>query len=143
MSSELAQTIGALERGLRTLLDKQISQEMLDFSQWTILVRLAKEDWLEVTRLMEFHTQEYIADPAETRLALDSLVERKMVQFSQVRPGHISLTEEGQSILNRVKVHIAKHMEELMEGLDPDHLRLVTEVLRMLRRRLSLTLSSA
>lgn len=143
MSSELAQTIGALERGLRTLLNKHIDREMISFSQWTILVHMAKGDWLDARHLIEFHTQEYIAGPAETRLSLDKLVERKLVQFSQVRSGHVSLTEEGRNLLNRVRVHIAEHMEELTDGLDPDHLRLATEVLKILRRRLSLKLSSA
>lgn len=104
--------------------------------QWALLVRLWREDGLTQTDLAD----RTFRDPAGVTRLVDALAGRGLVRRgadpTDRRVRRVWLTPEGRA-LEDVLVPVARSLvEELMDGLDPEAVRITRDTLRALAGRL-------
>lgn len=125
MTSTITKTIGATERTLRALLDRELATVPLTFEAWTLLVFL-NQGTTRATLVEKLLAGGIVADPEAAKAALEPLVTRGWVHEDG---GLCRLTETGQLEFGTVALGVSSVVAAVLEGIDEGALNQAEAVL--------------
>jgi DNA-binding MarR family transcriptional regulator len=135
----LPPVIGQAERGLDALLEPLLAEAKLSFTEWTTLIFLDAAEPMTADEVVDRHVASGVASREAAGSAIDRLRSAGLIAPPD-GPGRLSLTENGQGVLGRVRRAVDEIAGALFAGLPPadleaTHRTLVTVAQRARARR--------